>query len=133
MNSDTLFADNLIGTILKQYNLSENNFHELVILYIKNNFHELVIFYTKITRACTTCPSVKMLLMSSNINPLLYHYMYNKYTTHTHTHTHINIYIYIFYKLGCPGQRSIDTRTSTNPRGTRNTLLARIHHILNKK
>ena len=34
------------------------------------------------------------------------------------------IYIYIFDNLGCSGQRSVDTRTSTNPIGTRNTLLA---------
>ena len=47
MNLGTLFVENLIGTILKQYNFSENN------------FHELVIFYTKIIRARATCPSAK--------------------------------------------------------------------------
>jgi hypothetical protein len=62
MKSDTLFVDNLIGTILEQYNLLENNFHELVILYIKNNFHELVIFYTKITRARVTCLIAKCVI-----------------------------------------------------------------------
>ena len=55
MKSSTLFVDNLIGTILEQYNFLENNFHELVIFYIKNNFHELVIFYTRITCARATC------------------------------------------------------------------------------
>ena len=59
MKSGTLFVDNLIGTILEQYNFLENNFHELVILYKKNNFDELVIFYTKITLACATCPIAK--------------------------------------------------------------------------
>ena len=49
----------IISIILEQYDLSENNFHELVILYIKNNFHELVIFYTKITRVRATCLSAK--------------------------------------------------------------------------
>ena len=33
---------------------------------------------------------------------------------------------YFFDNLRCPGQRSKDTRTSTNPRRTRNTLLARV-------
>ena len=38
---------------------------------------------------------------------------------------HNKIYIFFFFdNLGCPGQRSVDTHTSTNPRGTRNTLLA---------
>jgi hypothetical protein len=34
-----------------------------------------------------------------------------------------------FDNLGCPDQRSEDTRTSTNPSGTRNTLLARVSMI----
>ena len=35
-------------------------------------------------------------------------------------------YIYIFDNLKCPDQRFEDTHTSTNPRETRNTLLARV-------
>jgi hypothetical protein len=34
-------------------------------------------------------------------------------------------FFFFFLNLGCLGQRSVDTRTSTNPKETRNTLLAR--------
>jgi hypothetical protein len=34
-----------------------------------------------------------------------------------------NTFFFFFDNLGRPGQRSEDTRTLTNPKGTRNTLL----------
>ena len=36
---------------------------------------------------------------------------------------HLNFF---FFNLGCLSQRSVDTRASTNPRETRNTLLAHV-------
>ncbi len=35
-------------------------------------------------------------------------------------------YYFFFYNNRCPGQRSVDTRTSAISRGTRNTILARV-------
>ena len=44
----------------------------------------------------------------------------------TQNHLFFVIPFFFFYNLKCPDQHSVDTRTSTNPKGARNTLLAHV-------